>query len=147
MADSRIQLIAVFLLAQFLLSGCGGKERKAQIPTVATDGFVGIASWYGNPHHGRRTANGERYDKSAFTAAHRTLPYNTLVQVKNLENGKQVKVRINDRGPFANNRIIDLSYAAAEAIGMIRAGRARVRLEVLRKDDGLGAATPAENMR
>jgi rare lipoprotein A len=89
----------------------------------------GLASWYGHPYHGRRTANGEIYDMYKISAAHRTLPFNTRVQVRNLENGREVEVRINDRGPFVEGRIIDLSYAAAQAIHM--AGIARVRLEVL----------------
>jgi rare lipoprotein A len=91
----------------------------------------GIASWYGPPFHGRRTSNGEIYDMNEFTAAHRTLPFNTAVRVTNLRNGKQTEVRINDRGPFVANRVIDLSHSAAEAIEMIGPGTAPVRLEVL----------------
>jgi rare lipoprotein A len=93
---------------------------------------VGFASWYGDPYHGRHTSNGEIYNKFKLTAAHRTLPFDTLVKVNNLENGKSVKVRINDRGPFVENRIIDLSYAAAQRIAMDRAGIAKVRLAVLK---------------
>ena len=92
---------------------------------------VGLASWYGDPYHGRRTSNGETYNKYSMTAAHRTLPFDTLVKVNNTENGRYVKVRINDRGPFVENRIIDLSYAAAREIDMIGPGTARVSLEVL----------------
>lgn len=114
-----------------LLSGCAGKNQRVQIPTPSQTEIIGIASWYGDRHHGRRTASGEKYDQSAFTAAHRTLPFNSIVRVSNLENGRQVEVRINDRGPFAKNRIIDLSYAAAKSIGMIKAGTAKVRLEIL----------------
>jgi rare lipoprotein A len=91
---------------------------------------VGIASWYGHPYHGRAAASGEIYDMEKFTAAHRTLPFGTLVRVINLDNEKSVEVRINDRGPFAGDRIIDLSHAAAQAIGLIGPGTARVRLEV-----------------
>lgn len=95
----------------------------------------GVASWYGVPFNGRRTSNGEVYDMHQMTAAHRTLPFNAIVRVTNLGNGKQVNVRINDRGPFVANRIIDLSYSAAEAIGMVGPGTAQVRLDVVAGPD------------
>jgi rare lipoprotein A len=95
----------------------------------------GVASWYGAPFNGRPTSNGEIYDMYQLTAAHRTLPFNAVVRVTNLGNGKQVNVRINDRGPFVANRIIDLSYSAAEAIGMIGPGTAEVRLDVVAGPD------------
>ena len=98
-------------------------------------GEEGIASWYGHPYHGRRAASGEIYNMYDMTAAHRTLPFGTQVRVHDLENGRDVTVRINDRGPFVEGRIIDLSYAAAQAMGM--PGLARVRLEIL----GLGATS------
>jgi len=101
-------------------------------------GEEGIASWYGHPYHGRRTANGEIYNMYGMTAAHRTLPFGTDVRVQNLENGSDVLVRINDRGPFVEGRIIDLSYTAAQAIHM--PGLARVRLEIL--DFGAGPVEP-----
>jgi rare lipoprotein A len=91
----------------------------------------GVASWYGEPFHGRRAANGEIYDMNLMTAAHRTLPFNTLVRVTNLSNGEHVDVRITDRGPFVDDRIIDLSRAAAQAIDMVGPGTAPVRLEIL----------------
>lgn len=93
----------------------------------------GIASWYGSEFHGRRTASGEIYNMYDYTAAHKTLPLGTYVKVINLENGKSVIVRINDRGPFKKGRIIDLSYAAAKKIGIIEKGTARVRLEIISK--------------
>jgi rare lipoprotein A len=92
---------------------------------------VGLASWYGHPYHGRSSASGEIYDMEQFTAAHRTLPFGTLVRVVNLDNEESVEVRINDRGPFVDDRVIDLSHAAAQAIGMIGPGTARVRVEVI----------------
>lgn len=92
----------------------------------------GNASWYGAKFHGRRTANGERYDMNQLTAAHRTLPFGTKVRVTNQRNGRAVVVRINDRGPFAGRRIIDLSRGAAGALGMVNSGVAPVKLEVLR---------------
>lgn len=91
----------------------------------------GIASWYGPGFHGRRTANGERFDQGAMTAAHRSLPFGTRVRVTNLRNGRSIIVRINDRGPYVGGRIIDLSAAAARALKMVRSGIAPVRIEVL----------------
>ncbi|NBD33123.1 MAG: septal ring lytic transglycosylase RlpA family protein [Cyanobacteria bacterium] len=91
----------------------------------------GRASWYGPRFHGRRTASGERFNAGAYTAAHRSLPFGTKVRVTNLSNGRAVVVRINDRGPYAGGRVIDLSKAAARAIGMIRSGTAPVRIEIL----------------
>ncbi len=103
-------------------------------PTVVAVGkrYRGIASWYGPNFHGKRTSSGEIYDMHKFTAAHKTLPMNTIVRVTNLNNGKSTVVRINDRGPFVKNRIIDLSYAAAKKIEMTGSGTAPVELEVLR---------------
>ncbi len=112
---------------------------------ASADGFVerGIASWYGYKFHGRHTSSRERYDMCAFTAAHRTLPLPTYVRVTNLDNGRSVVVRVNDRGPFHDGRIIDLSYAAATRIDMKRAGTARVEVEALMgPDPTLTAAAP-----
>ncbi|HTY07708.1 MAG TPA: septal ring lytic transglycosylase RlpA family protein [Candidatus Edwardsbacteria bacterium] len=92
--------------------------------------FSGLASYYGKEFHGRRTASGETFDMHALTAAHRTLPFGTVVKVTNDANGKSVQVRINDRGPFVADRIIDLSYAAAKAIGLLSVGP--VRIEVVK---------------
>ncbi|WP_249931300.1 septal ring lytic transglycosylase RlpA family protein [Ramlibacter sp. 2FC] len=91
----------------------------------------GTASWYGLKFHGRRTASGERFDMNEFTAAHRTLPFGTLVRVRSLVNGREVEVRINDRGPHVAGRIIDLSRAAAEALGMLGLGMKSVTLSVV----------------
>ena len=101
----------------------------------------GTASWYGNPFHGRKTASGEIFDMYALTAAHRTLPFNTIVTVTRLDNGVSVKVRITDRGPFAKNRIIDLSYAAAQKMGMIGTGTAEVKIST---DTSVGVNTGIE---
>jgi len=96
-----------------------------------------LASYYAEPYHGRKTSNGETFDSyKDMTAAHRTLPFNTLVRVTNQKNGQSVDVRINDRGPFVNGRVIDLSYVAAQKIDMIRAGIAPVRITVLKEGDG-----------
>jgi len=91
---------------------------------------VGTASWYGPGFHGKKTASGERFDQSKLTAAHRSLPLDTVVKVTNLDNGKAVKVSINDRGPYAGKRVIDLSRAAARELDMTDDGTARVRIEV-----------------
>jgi rare lipoprotein A len=127
----RQALVFASGLSLFLLS-CGEKRTAhAAIPTSVSPAEVGLASWYGHPYHGRAAASGEIYDMEQLTAAHRTLPFGTLVRVVNLDNSKFVDVRINDRGPFASDRVIDLSHAAARAIDLIGPGTARVRLEVL----------------
>lgn len=94
---------------------------------------AGVASWYGGKWHGRKTANGERYNMESMTAAHKTLPFGTMVKVRNERNGRECVVRINNRGPFTKGRIIDLSKAAAREIGMMNSGIARVKIEVLGK--------------
>jgi rare lipoprotein A len=127
---SFVILCAVMLAC--LISACGTKKkvRAAKPPRIGSN-ETGIASWYGNPYHGRRAANGEIYDMEKFTAAHRTLPFGTWVRVKNLTNDKTVDVRIQDRGPFVGHRIIDLSHAAAREIELIGPGTARVRLTII----------------
>ncbi|HLX44927.1 MAG TPA: septal ring lytic transglycosylase RlpA family protein [Bryobacteraceae bacterium] len=125
---------ALFAGVMLVATGCARKTR-AQLPSPppAHTGAIetGVASWYGDPYNGRRAANGEIYDMDQLTAAHRTLPFNTWVEVNNLDNGKQVDVRITDRGPFVAGRIIDLSRAAAREIDMLGAGIARVKLRVI----------------
>lgn len=92
--------------------------------------LTGTASWYGHPFHGRRTANGEIYDMHQLTAAHKSLPFNSILRITNLENNKKVTVRINDRGPYVGARIIDLSYRAAQKLGMADRGITKIRAEV-----------------
>lgn len=147
----RATLLALLLI--LLSAGCGGRKPVARrpppshppatttpapkpqpLPPPAVPGQYheeGIASWYGVPYHGRRAANGEIYDMHKMTAAHRTLPFDTVVRVTNTRNGRSTEVRINDRGPFVEGRIIDLSFAAAQAVDMVGAGTAPVRLELL----------------
>jgi len=96
----------------------------------------GVASYYADEYHGRQTSNGEVYDMNDLTAAHRTFPFGTQVRVTNLENQKSVVVRVNDRGPFKEGRIIDLSLAAAKELDLIKMGTAKVKLEVLECGDG-----------
>ena len=106
-------------------------EPPVEDATVASSLGTGIASYYGRRFHGRRTASGEPFDMHGFTAAHRTLPFGSLVRVTNPRNGRSVTVRINDRGPFVRGRTIDVSRAAAEELGMIARGHASVELELL----------------
>ena len=131
----------IVLVAIVTLAGCGHKKRARvtpprapRIPVVVHlgDTQVGVASWYGHPYHGRAAANGEIYDMEKMTAAHRTLPFDTWVRVYDLDNNRAVEVRITDRGPFVDGRVIDLSHAAARQLEMIGPGIARVRIEVIR---------------
>jgi rare lipoprotein A len=116
----RFLLIAITSL---LLSACASQGQCYRAE--------GQASYYGARHHGNKTASGERFDQNALTAAHRSLPFGSQVQVTNLRNNKSVVVRINDRGPYAKQRIIDLSQKAAERLGMLRDGVVPVRIEKL----------------
>lgn len=116
-----------------------GDEAEEQLKEIER----GTASWYGLQFHGRRTANGERYDMYALTAAHKTLPFNTIVRVHNLRTGRSVQVRINDRGPFVKGRVIDLSKAAAEKLGMDELGLRPVSLTVAEWPDGAKEAAQA----
>ena len=108
-------------------------DGKWYQPLPSAQGYVeqGLASWYGRQFHGRPTANGEPYDMYAVSAAHKTLPLGTWVEVQNLENGRSLDLRINDRGPFVDGRIIDLSYGAARKLGVVEPGTARVKVVAL----------------
>lgn len=129
--------MSALLAAALALTACAKKHRTVTAPSAPrsagtiVNGETGLASWYGHPYHGRPAADGEIYDMEKLTAAHRTLPFGTMVRVVNLTNGKTVDVRIIDRGPFVENRIIDLSHAAAQAIELIGPGVAPVRLDIL----------------
>ncbi len=124
-------LATVALFGALGVAGCAARApQTASAPADCSRCSIGTATWYGARAHGNRTANGERFDRNALTAAHRTLPFNTTARVVNLENGRAVVVRITDRGPQAwTGRDIDLSEAAARELGMIRSGVARVRIE------------------
>jgi rare lipoprotein A len=148
-----VAFLMVVLLAGSVLVSCGGKRPpvaneqgrqkatqkpytvlgKRYEPLKSHVGFTqeGIASWYGKDFHGKKTSNGEIYDMHAMTAAHKTLPLGVFVKVRNRENGKELVVRVNDRGPFVKNRIIDLSYGAAKKLGVDAKGTAPVRIEAL----------------
>ncbi len=110
-----------------LLAGCASTD------TVDPHGYdkTGVASYYGAKHQGKRTASGERFNKNSMTAAHRQLPFGTRVKITNLNNDKSCVVRINDRGPYSRGRLIDLSHEAAERLGMLKSGTARVRVQAL----------------
>lgn len=143
------RLLIVFVISLLVAAGCAHRTytTRAPVPPPAQPSptapappiaaqpgqYVeeGIASWYGAPFNGHRTSNGEIYDMRGFTAAHRTLPFGTVVRVTNLQNGLQTEVRINDRGPFVSNRVIDLSLSAAQSLQMVGPGTARVRIELL----------------
>ena len=151
-----VQFAFVTIVALIAATGCSHRVAT-KFPTPPTparigDTETGIASWYGDPYHGRRSASGEIFDKEQLTAAHRSLPFQTWVEVTDLDNGKKVDVRIIDRGPFVKGRIIDLSLAAARKIEMVRPGTARVRLKViappkLNSQSGAdGFACPGENL-
>jgi rare lipoprotein A len=140
--------LAILIAVLALLSACGHGKTRASIPAskspnvkIASSELEGVASYYAEPYNGRRTASGEVFDTyNAMTAAHKTLPFNTVVRVKNLQNGEEVDVRINDRGPFVKGRVIDLSLAAAKEIDLVRAGVAPVKLKVLK--DGSPTSKP-----
>ena len=127
----RFKFYNVALLMVFAVAfSCG----TANVSAGKKKGYTeeGMASWYGKKFHGKKTASGEKFNMHKLTAAHKKLPFGTVVEVTNLKNGKKVKVRINDRGPFVKGRIIDLSYAAAKKIGIIEAGVARVRIKIVK---------------
>ncbi len=119
---------AAFSLS-FVMSSCAGGYGSTGAGSEYE--LEGIASYYAEDFHGRRTSSGERYDMYALTAAHRQLPFNSLVRVTNLENNRSVQVRINDRGPFKDGRVIDLSFKAALELGLIAKGTVPVRIEIV----------------
>jgi rare lipoprotein A len=121
--------LVLLAVAAFSMTGCGGGSDGPN--TEAGSVQEGEASYYAHKYHGRTTANGETYDETKMTAAHKTLPFGTRVRVTNLANGKKVVVRINDRGPFVKGRIIDLSYKAAGELDYISRGVVKVRVETL----------------
>lgn len=122
----------LFALVALAVSSCA----SAHPPQPKMDLLHGIASWYGQEFAGRTTANGEIFDPLLFTAAHRTLPFGTIVDVHNAKTGQSVRVRINDRGPYIGARMIDLSYAAAQQIGLVEPGSGEVELAVVKTGDG-----------
>lgn len=125
--------LAVPCLLLVLAAGCSARRfDRPESGSVQR----GIASWYGEPFHGRQTASGEVYDMHGLSAAHRELPLGTRVEVTNLENGRRVELVINDRGPFVRGRVLDLSYGAAKKLGTVQAGLAKVEIRVLEMGGG-----------
>jgi len=132
--------------ALLLLAACARTVTVAPLnPPLAGAEETGIASWYGHPYHGRRTASGEVYDMNDLTAAHRSLPLGTRLMVTNLDTGQEVEVRVNDRGPLVEDRILDLSYAAARVIGADRVGVIPVRLRILGPGSAVALAGPVSS--
>jgi rare lipoprotein A len=111
--------------------GCGSRTPAPQVGVQHGHEVRGIASWYGPGFHGKRTASGERFNQNELTAAHKTLPFGTIVRVTNLNNGRTVEVRVNDRGPFVRGRVIDLSREAARRVDMIQAGIVPAQVEIV----------------
>jgi rare lipoprotein A len=172
-ASFRGVAVAIGALAMLLLAGCAETEFAAAIvKDISPDQPVGtykvgnpyqingvwyypaedpyydeegIASWYGDPFHGRQTANGEIYDMNDLTAAHKTLPMPVYVRVTNLENGRSLVLRVNDRGPFVSGRIIDVSRRAAQLLGFQQQGTTRVRVQVVDPDTGIEYAAQDPN--
>lgn len=130
----------LFLPALFFVAGCGGGSPRftskdwpdpASREPSSSSGLEGVASYYAEDFNGRKTASGELYDMNGLTAAHRTLPFGTKVKVTDLDTGRSVVVRINDRGPFKDDRVIDLSLGAAKQLGLIGMGTGRVVIQIL----------------
>jgi len=142
---SDFRSVIVLILILLILQSCGiarvGTDRSPSSAQPSTTGSIGrilqagVASWYGPNFHGKATANGEVFNMNDFTAAHRTLPFNTVVRVQNMDNGHSVKVRINDRGPYVDDRVIDLSRQAAREINMEGTGTANVQISLLEEGD------------
>ena len=140
------QSVWVFIVAaSVFLSGCAAISKgRADLDLGMKE--RGIASWYGDDFHGWTTASGELYDLHALTAAHRTLPLGTVARITNVVNGKHVMIRITDRGPYVNGRILDLSYAAAKALGMVQDGVSAIQLQVV-GENPFEAGMPERRMR
>lgn len=137
-----LAVLSSLLVVLFLTTGCSAHKQPATPKANPLAIGRGVASWYGPNFDGRRTANGERYDMHEMTAAHPTLPFGTLVEVRNVSNGRSAVVRINDRGPYKKSRVIDLSYAAARTIGAVLPGTATVELFLVNSLSGRSTAPP-----
>jgi rare lipoprotein A len=142
----RFRVTLAFMLL-LLASACGKRvpvQASSAASSLPTSELQGLASYYAEPYHGRRTASGETFDSyRELTAAHRTLPFNSVVKVTNTQNGRDVEVRINDRGPFVDGRVIDLSLKAAREIDLVRSGVAPVKLTVLKEGASKASTAPA----
>lgn len=123
-----------------ILVGCASSSRCHRAMTKSHESIhvgpvvYGVASWYGRDFHGKKTASGERFSMKELTAAHRTLPFGTILKVTNLSNNQSVQVRVNDRGPFIKSRVLDLSYAAAKILGYVGQGSTNVAYQIVREE-------------
>ena len=135
----RLSVALCGAAAMLVLAGQGHADLARNGKVEPAFRQVGVASWYGPGFHGRKTASGERFDQNDFTAAHRKLPLGSEVKVTNLENGRSITVEINDRGPYAKGRVLDLSKAAARKLGMVENGVAKVRIEATVRQLALAA--------
>jgi len=135
----RVELLPILFASIVLAGGCAQRKAPSSSPASIERhrAETGQASRYGKAHHGQHTASGERFDMHALTAAHRTLPFGTIVRVTDLRSGRSVKLRINDRGPFHRDRIIDLSCEAARKLGFVARGTARVEITVVDREPRL----------
>jgi len=143
-ARALLGFVALLTAMVGLIAGCAGPRGRGGTPNWREQG---LASWYGADFHGRRTANGERYNMYAMTAAHKTLPLGTPIVVINQQTGRRIRVRVNDRGPFVAGRIVDLSLAAARALGSAEAGVVPVTLEAVLPDSAFALAGAASAPR
>lgn len=132
-----IKRIGLLIVVSLFVVNCGSL-RSSRVKTIRSDGLTGsgkilkgTASWYGKRFHGRKTANGERYNMYGMTVAHKKLPFGTLLEVTNLENNKKIIVRVNDRGPYVGRRILDLSYAAAKELDFIHSGTTKILAQIM----------------
>lgn len=146
-------MVGLLLALLVVSAGCGRRRSRPaapppqHLPPATGQSETGLASWYGDPYHGRATANGEIYDMNGFTAAHRTFAFDTWVRVTSLENNLFTTIRINDRGPFIEGRIIDLSRSAAQAINMVGQGTMLVRIEVVKRPEQTGDTPPVYSVQ
>ena len=144
LSSSFVLLLTLFCASAHATTRSPAKTTTA--PSAATTVLRGRASWYGSYFQGRRTSSGERYNRFAYTCAHKTLPFGTRLRVTNVKNGKSVVVRVSDRGPFRHQRILDLSEKAARPLGIVECGAATVVAEVMAADTPLGPASTPGNL-
>ncbi len=135
----------IFPLVLLVLSGCAGYSKRA-LSSGGCSGEERLASWYGKDFHGRKTSSGETYDMHGFSAAHKTLPFGTLLRVTECRSGRTVQVRVNDRGPFVEGRELDLSYGSAKVLGIITEGVARVNIQVVQAPSLAQSSPPVQTV-
>ena len=144
MKCSLLRLSLLFVFCLLVSVGCAGHPRavRAASDTSLCPGEIGVASWYGKDFHGRKTSSGVVYDMHGLSAAHRTLPFGTLLRVTECKQGRSVQVTVNDRGPFVADRAIDLSFGAAKSLGIVADGVAQVGIQMIARGDAAGRPLP-----